>query len=108
MSEQQPEESIAVSVKVLEKEYMVSCPPGQQISLISSAKQVDTKMREIRKSGKIICSERIAVITALNLANELNSANVHVEAIDTEVANRMSQLQQKVNAALERINESSN
>lgn len=108
MSEQQKDKSIPVSVRVLDKDYMVSCPPGQQISLISSAKQVDTKMREIRKSGKIIGSERIAVITALNLANELNSANTQVEVIDNEITNRMDELQQKVSATLERINASAN
>ncbi len=96
--------AIAVTVRILDKDYMVACPAGEQASLISSAKEVDEKMREIHKIGKIIGLERIAVITALNLANELNSANHQVEAIDTNIIKRISKLQKKVDATLERIN----
>ena len=96
--------AIAVAVRILGKDYMVACPTGEQTSLISSAKEVDEKMREIRKTGKIIGSERVAVITALNLANELNSANHQVEVIDTDIIKRVSELQRKVDATLEQIN----
>ncbi|HFC92714.1 MAG TPA: cell division protein ZapA [Leucothrix mucor] len=96
--------AIAVTVRILDKDYMVACPAGEQASLISSAKEVDEKMREIHKIGKIIGSERIAVITALNLANELNSANHQVEVIDTDIIKRVSELQKKVDATLEQIN----
>lgn len=95
--------AIPVSVRILDKEYMVSCPPGEQDSLLQSAKQVDSKMREIRKSGKIIGSERIAVITALNIANELLGAKGQVEFIDDEIVNRIDSLQQKLNGTLARI-----
>ncbi|MCK5918498.1 MAG: cell division protein ZapA [Cocleimonas sp.] len=95
---------VAVAIRILGKDYMVSCPTGEQASLISSAKEVDEKMREIRKIGKIIGSERIAVITALNLANELNTANAQVAVIDTDIIKRVSELQKKVDSTLKRIN----
>ena len=96
--------AIAVTIRILGKDYMVSCPAGEQASLISSAKEVDEKMREIRQTGKIIGSERIAVITALNLANELNSANHQVDIIDTDIIKRVSELQKKAEAILTRVN----
>jgi cell division protein ZapA len=94
---------VAVSIHILGKEYMVSCPAGEQASLISSAKEVDGKMRDIRKSGKIIGSERIAVITSLNLSNELNTIHHKIGATDNEIIKRISDLQKKAEAALERI-----
>jgi cell division protein ZapA len=94
---------VAVSIHILGKEYMVSCPAGEQSSLIASAKEVDGKMRDIRRSGKIIGSERIAVITSLNLSNELNTVHQKANLIDTEIIKRVSNLQEKAEALLKRI-----
>lgn len=104
MSDEKTKKVTPVSVRVLEKEYMVSCPSGEQSSLLSSAKQVDEKMRDIRKSGKVIGSERIAVVTALNLAHELNTISKQVQIIDKDIVSHIDELQQKINATLERIN----
>lgn len=104
MSDKSKDEPIAVPIRIIGKEYIVACPVGEQASLISSAKQVDGKMRELRRSGKIIGSERIAVITALNLAHELNSATRQVDIIDTDIIKRISLLQQKATSALQYIN----
>lgn len=103
MSDNNKTKSVPVSVRILDKDYMVSCPSGEQNSLISSAKQVDGKMRAIRKSGKIIGSERVAVITALNLANELLEAKGQVQVIDGEIVNRIDALQQKIDSTLANI-----
>ena len=59
-----------VIVKLLDKEYQVACPPGQQQALTQSAQYLDDKMRDIRSSGKVIGLERIAVMAALNISNE--------------------------------------
>ncbi len=103
MSDEKEDKPTPVSIRILGKDYMVSCPSGAQASLISSAKQVDSKMREIRKSGKIIGSERIAVITALNLAHELDFANEQMNSVDDDIIERMDKLQQKIDATLKRI-----
>lgn len=60
-----------IPVKILGKEYQVSCPENQTHSLIDAAFLLDEKMKKIRSSGKVIGSERIAVMAALNLAHEL-------------------------------------
>ncbi|MCK5896783.1 MAG: cell division protein ZapA [Cocleimonas sp.] len=104
MSDEQSNAPVPVSIRILGKDYMVACPAGEQASLISSAKEVDGKMREIRRSGKIIGSERIAVITALNLSNELNEANSRVAVIDDDIIKRVSNLKLKAALTLEHIN----
>ena len=105
MSEEKNDKPTPVTIRILGKDYVVACPEGAQPSLISSARQVDETMREIRRSGKIIGSERIAVITALNLAHELNFANDNGSSIDDDIVKRIDTLQQKVSATLKRIKE---
>ena len=60
-----------VSVKILEKEYQVACPAEEKADLMASAELLNRKMREIRDSGKVVGLDRVAVMAALNMANEL-------------------------------------
>lgn len=65
------EESTTVSVRILDKEYLVACPQEQQEALLRAARHLDNNMREIRASGKVFGTERIAVMAALNITHEL-------------------------------------
>src|SRR5690606_41378849 len=76
-----------VSVRILEKEYQVSCPANERTDLLDSAEILNAKMREIRDSGKVVGLERIAVMAALNMANEL----LHAKAKDKSVEGDFSQ-----------------
>ncbi len=60
-----------VEVRILDKEYLVTCPQQEQEALLRSARHLDHQMREIRNSGKVFGTERIAVMAALNITNEL-------------------------------------
>ena len=62
---------LPVTINVLEKEYRVACREDEREALLASAEFLNLKMREIRDSGRVVGIERIAVMTALNLANEL-------------------------------------
>ena len=90
-----------INISILDKDYKVACPPGEQSALLESAKFLDDKMREIRDSGTIMGSERIAVITALNMANDLlRSSNVDKE-IGQELPPRLKDLESKISRVLE-------
>jgi len=62
---------VRVSVRILEKEYQVACPIDERTALLDAAELLNTKMREIRDGGRVVGLDRIAVMAALNLANEL-------------------------------------
>ncbi|MEK6748343.1 MAG: cell division protein ZapA [Pseudomonadota bacterium] len=64
-------EAVAVDMRILDKDYRVACTPQEKPALVNAARYLDSKMREIKDSGKIIGSERIAVMAALNIAYEL-------------------------------------
>jgi len=64
-------EANTLEVKILDKDYLVSCPDDKRSNLENAASHLDAKMREIRESGKIYGIERIAVMAALNITYEL-------------------------------------
>ena len=91
-----------VSVRLLDREYQVACPAEERSALLDSAEYLDAKMREVRDTGKVVGLDRIAVISALNLANELIKLRRHGTALDGDVGARLRTLRERVEAALER------
>lgn len=89
-----------VSVRILEKEYQVSCPANERTDLLDSAELLNSKMREIRDSGKVVGLDRIAVMAALNMANELIKSRARDEALEGNVAGRLRALSDRVEAVL--------
>ncbi len=90
-----------VNVKILEKEYQISCPADERKALIDSAELLNNKMREIRDSGKVVGLDRIAVMAALNLANDLISTadvSTHLEA---KIKPKVVQMRERVESALQ-------
>jgi cell division protein ZapA len=94
------EEPVGVTIKVLDKDYRIACPPHEQEGLMASARLLDGRMREIRQTGRVIGSDRIAVLAALNLAHELVQLQRGQGGQDTETTRRLSQIQERVAAAL--------
>ncbi len=60
---------VSVKVYIMNKEYLIQCGPDEKQKLIQAASKVDDHMRQA-KTGSIN-NEKAAVLTALNLANEL-------------------------------------
>lgn len=63
--------TLTVSVRIMGREYAVTCPPEEHEALVASAEFLNERMSAIRRRGKALGVERIAVMTALNLAREL-------------------------------------
>jgi cell division protein ZapA len=96
------ENQARVSVRILEKEYHITCPTEERSDLLDSAEFLNTKMREIRDSGKVVGLDRIAVIAALNMANELIQFRKSDTDLDSEVGVRLRILRERVESALEK------
>ena len=89
-----------VSVRILEKEYQVACPANERTDLLDSAELLNAKMREIRDSGKVVGLDRIAVMAALNMANELLRTKAKDEALETSLGPRLKVLNERVESIL--------
>ncbi|WJW75873.1 cell division protein ZapA [Thiohalobacter sp. IOR34] len=94
-----------VSVRILDKEYMVACGEDERDALIASAEYLNGKMREIRDSGKVIGIDRIAVMAALNLAHELLLQQNRKNDYHQTMSARIRSLQEKIEVALNQGNQ---
>ena len=89
-----------VSVRILDKEYQVACPAEERTDLLDSAEILNNKMREIRDSGRIVGLDRIAVMAALNMANDLLHAKVRDQQLEGDFSQRLKLISDRVENAL--------
>lgn len=89
-----------VTIRILEKEYNVACPAEEKAALVASAELLNAKMREIRDSGKVVGLDRVAVMAALNLANELLKAQGQDEELKNIVGLRIRAMREHLDSAL--------
>ncbi|MGD8423958.1 MAG: cell division protein ZapA [Gammaproteobacteria bacterium] len=94
-------EMAQVSVRILEKEYQFACPASERNDLLNAAEFLNAKMRQIRDSGKVVGLDRISVMAALNLANELLKTRSREELLDSNVGLRVKNMRERVESALE-------
>jgi len=90
-----------VNVKIMEKEYQISCKADERADLLDSAELLNVRMREIRDSGKVTGLDRIAVMAALNMANELLQYRDQGEALESDAALRLQAMRERVESALQ-------
>jgi len=95
-------EARPLSVRILEKEYMIACAPEERTELLDSAEFLNGRMREIRDSGKIVGLDRIAVMAALNLAHELILLRARENGTEQEVGSRLKAMRERVETSLQK------
>jgi cell division protein ZapA len=66
----------AVDVAIMGREFRVTCPYEEREELLQAVTYLDKKMCEIRDNGKVVGSERIAIMAGLNIAHELLATKV--------------------------------
>jgi cell division protein ZapA len=95
-------EAVPVTIQILDKEYMVSCPPDEREALLESAKLLNSRMREVREGGKVLGTERMAVMTALNVIHEFSTQKSAQDGIITTTAAQLERLEKKIIKAIPR------
>ena len=90
-----------VSVRILDKEYQVSCPLEERTDLLDSAEILNAKMREIRDSGRVVGLDRIAVMAALNMANDLLHAQARDRLLEGDLSTRLKVISDRVESVLD-------
>ncbi len=94
------EPTAQVSVRILDKEYQVACPANERTDLLDSAEVLNAKMLEIRDSGRIVGIDRIAVMAALTMANDLLHAQARDRTLDGDVSSRLKLISDRVESVL--------
>ncbi|HET8819191.1 MAG TPA: cell division protein ZapA [Xanthomonadaceae bacterium] len=90
-----------VIIRILDREYTVGCEPGERDSLSAAARLLDSRMREIRGGNRVAALDRVAVLAALNLANELQQLRDESERRDRELQRTLDVVEQRLDALLD-------
>ncbi len=94
------EKAKTLDVSIMGRNYRVSCADDEREALLAAVAYVDKKMIEIKAASKVAGSERIAVMAALNIANELLSVKIGSGFDIAELKRRMNSVQSKLDQAL--------
>jgi len=104
MSAQVDDRSLTLDVSILGREYRVACKESEKDELLQAVQFLDRRMREIRDSGKVAGTERIAVMAALNIAHEVLRARSAAPATggfdSTAIQRRISAMQTAIDRAM--------
>jgi len=66
-----PDRNVTLDVHLLGRDYKVVCREDERADLLEAVAYLDQRMREIRSASKTAGADRIIVMAALNIANEL-------------------------------------
>jgi len=89
-----------VEVQLLGRTYRVACEDNEREALMQAVAYLDGKMNEIRRAGKVMGAERIAVMAALNVAHELLSVRLGAGFDVGQAKRRLSAIESRLDEAI--------
>ena len=87
------ENNVPVTVRILDKEYRIACPRDEKEGLLTSAEYLNSRLREIRHTGKVVGADTVLALAALNITHELLTqqwAQERIHTIITRLRDRTS------------------
>jgi cell division protein ZapA len=90
-----------VSIQILDKEYLIACPPEEREDLLAAAVYLNARLREIREGGKVIGSDRQVMMAALNMANEITKSRGREQRNNSDTGARVKVMRERVERALQ-------
>jgi len=95
-----PDSAKTVEVELLGRTYRVACEDNEREALMQAVAYLDGKMSEIRRAGKVMGAERIAVMAALNVAHELLSVRLGAGFDLGQAKRRISEIESRLEEAI--------
>jgi cell division protein ZapA len=90
-----------ITVDILDREYQFACRADEREALKEAAIFLDERMRSIRGAGRLMALERIAVMTALNLSDDLLKLQKNEKHRQENVDSRIRMLVDELDDALD-------
>ncbi|MEW6688967.1 MAG: cell division protein ZapA [Pseudomonadota bacterium] len=91
-----------IEISILGRSYRIACEDGERDALLQAVAYLDGKMDEIKKSGKVNGTDRIAVMAALNIAHELLSMKLGGGFDIGQAKRRIESIEAKLDEAIAR------
>jgi cell division protein ZapA len=92
--------TVNTTIEILGKLYPIKCEESELSFLQQAAEYLNQKMNEVKESGKVINLERIAIITALNLAHQFLQLDQQKSHHMNKINQHISKLQDKLDATI--------
>ena len=89
-----------VSINIANRTYELACGEGEEKRVHELAAYVDGQMKEVARSTNTVDSLRVAVLAALNVADELFRARQTRDSVDGALEDRARHLAQELSGAL--------
>jgi len=102
MNESKP---VPINLRILEKDYVIACPEEEKATLLASANYLNEKVREVKERNKASSTERIVVVSALNIIHEYFQYKKDKEGVTTHFDKKVLSLKDKITLALQDIKE---
>ena len=74
-----------IEARILQQDYVLTCPEGQEEVLLAAVQRVDEDMERIRNTGKVRARERVGVLSAVNLAFENATLYARIQELEREL-----------------------
>ncbi len=91
----------SVKVSVMGMELTIQCPHDQVSELQESARRLDKKMQLVRQNNRVLSTEKVAILAALNMTCETMTDPEDSQCIQQELLVWVNGLQNKLSQALE-------
>ena len=89
-----------INVRILDKDYLIACPPEERDDLNRAATLLDARLRKARENARGMGTERWLIMAALNMANDLAKLEVREERSTRGMGTRVRQMRERVERAL--------
>ena len=90
------EDNHIISIRVLGKNYNIKCPPEQAEALQEAALRIDEKLRDMKATSGSSNTDRMLVVTALNLCHELLAKENETSDYITKIEDKLQSLQNRI------------
>jgi len=84
-----------MNISIMDREFCISCPDEEREEIQLAVAYLDKKIQEVKEEGKVVGSERIAIIAALSITHELLLQRTENSSFDIDQFKRRIGLIQK-------------
>ncbi len=79
-------------VRIFNKTYALKAPSESLEDLLKYVAYVDEKMKEVAQESRLVSTEKIALVAALNIAAEYFKVKKELERLEKEIERKLNQL----------------
>ena len=89
-----------VTIQLLDRSFQLKCSPDTAAKLQEAGAYLASKMEQLNKAGSTLGYERTAIMAAMDICFELINLRADVMAHDSEINERIKNLQEKIDTTI--------